>query len=457
MRIELTERFSSAKLNEDVAAYGLDPTVYIGVLEADLGIAGIVNGNNRIYEPSEFKQQNEALAKRIKSEPVEAEQGHPWWGSTFDVAATIQGVEVTQDNAKNTAEAHGAFALLDNAIGQNLRTLSRAGIKIGVSSRGSGESETHTINDKSPYWKANQHLDGAVVDLISEFQLVSYDFVRNPSAGTYTDVGESVHLEAERALEALYESGVLQQEKEQGNVPLTLNELKEKHGDLYALAVKDAVEAAKTEGATKLAEAVKTAETEGATKLAEAVKAAKVDGETASPLAELDEAQRDLVLRIMSAVRIDENTPSDSDTTVLDAIKKLESQQASDLITLRDEIKTLRVWRDQRQMTEALEAAAKGDPNATAIREAIQKGIDAGHITTIEGVKADVAAMIAFAVRVNETTSKARGTETDPGDIGVDPGDRSPVPGAKAPGITEDDDFMSAVVKSARRLVGRAN
>ena len=58
-RTALKERFANepTRIVEDVETLSLDPDIYLAAINAELGRAGIVNKNGRIYRVDEFLQR----------------------------------------------------------------------------------------------------------------------------------------------------------------------------------------------------------------------------------------------------------------------------------------------------------------------------------------------------------------------------------------------------------------
>ena len=185
---------------------GLDTDLYLAVIKAELGRGGVVNMNNRIYDVNEFIRENNKLAKRVEEGFVEGELGHPMGGPTFDVPVQLKEVYVDVDEDQNTAMASGSFAILNTQSGRDVLTLYNAGMPVGTSSRGTGTQELHTIDEDSPYYKANRKHLGKDVNEVKEFSLLTYDLVRVPSAGTHF---QAATTECQEALARLVESGHL--------------------------------------------------------------------------------------------------------------------------------------------------------------------------------------------------------------------------------------------------------
>ena len=185
---------------------GLDPEIYLAVIKAELGRGGVVNMNNRVYDVNEFIRENNKLAERVEEGFVEGELGHPMGGPTFDVPVQLKEVYVDVDEDQNTAMASGSFAILNTQSGRDILTLYNAGMPVGTSSRGTGTQESHTIDEDSPYYKANRKHLGKKVNEVKEFSLLTYDLVRVPSAGTHF---QAATTECQEALARLVESGIL--------------------------------------------------------------------------------------------------------------------------------------------------------------------------------------------------------------------------------------------------------
>lgn len=312
MAVKLTEGVSNRTvLCEDVEQYGLDPDVYLAVVEAELGKAGIVNRNRRIYQVDEFVRQNQLLASRLEEEFVDGELGHPEAGPTFDVPARLIRVEVQEQG--DTAISSGKFGILATSSGRDVLTLFRAGMGIGTSSRGSGVVEEITLEEGGPYSEANGDFIGETVYLVKEFHLDTYDLVRVPSAGT--------HL--------LSESGSTDATPE-GTVEMT-----------------EANEVEVVETAKDVQE--------------EAVVEAPV---AVDPLADLNENQKAVLLKIVEAVSMDE---APSDNRLAKEVAALREQVAVDrqrtvvneaeYMQLREEVANLRAEREERILQDAIVAA----------------------------------------------------------------------------------------------------
>ena len=194
----LTEEVDvKARLREDVGEFSLDPDVYVAVVEAELVRSGIVNRNGRVYPAPEFVRENASLANRLSDEFVDGELGHPEMGPTFDVPARLIEVTLKRDS-DNVVTAEGRFGLLNTAAGSDVLTLFRAGMPVGVSSRGEGVLEQVVVEEGTQLAADNPGYVGRSVGLVSDFRLDRYDLVRVPSAGTHLqrETSSSQHSEA---------------------------------------------------------------------------------------------------------------------------------------------------------------------------------------------------------------------------------------------------------------------
>ena len=301
-------------LTEDVEKFGLDPDVYIAVVQADLGIAGKVNKNRRIYQVEEFVQQNQALSARLQEQFVDGELGHPEGGPTFDVPARLLRVEV--DRMGETAKSSGAFGILNTSSGRDVLTLFRAGMDIGTSSRGSGMVEEYVLQEGEPYAEANADYLGETVFLVKDFHLQTYDLVRVPSAGTQLtkELGSPIET-PERQIE-------MAEAKEVEVVEMAAEETQ-----------KDVV--------------------------AENVVAAPVD-----PFAELSDNQKAILLKLIEAVTLEGKPNNNRLAKEVNALREQmevdrhrSTVNEAEYQTLREEVANLRAEREERIRKDAVSAA----------------------------------------------------------------------------------------------------
>lgn len=233
---------------EDVKAHGLSESEYLAVVPAEFGVGGIVNGNGRIYPPARFATENAGLNAKAKADFVGAESGHPEGPPTLNVAARIIEIEVTtadgevleleqgadgswalkeSASAPAVVKARGKIAFLRNQAGESLWVLYRAGMKLGTSSRSFGVPVPHKLDDDSPYSESNPDHAGSTVDVIEQQELITYDVVADPSAGTYIE-----SVSAREAYGKLRTSIPELPPQESRAMEVTLEFLKKNHPDL---------------------------------------------------------------------------------------------------------------------------------------------------------------------------------------------------------------------------------
>lgn len=350
----MTEKFvkQCSRLVEDVETLSLDPDIYIAAVQSELGRAGVVNKNRRIYQVQEFVEQNARLQERLESgEFVDGELGHPESGSTFEVAARLVSVDTVVDG--NTAMAEGVFALLNTAAGRDLLTLYRAGMDIGASSRGTGLVEKITLDEGSEYLEANPGFMGRTVQLVHEFDLETYDLVRVPSAGTF--VKRERQDESEETVEAVEELEMSDQ-----NIEI----------------------------------------------VEEAPAAATIVKAESDPLETLNESQKEVLLKIVEAVSFDdpeavtENKLAEQVSALREQmdvsrartnLSEAETRELKEkLSTLNEEVQSLREEKLARELSDALavsvEEAVDGKRFSGLVRKELNALVESGLISGPEAV-----------------------------------------------------------------------
>ena len=311
------------RIFEDVESHGLDPDVYLAVIEAELGKAGIVNKNRRIYPQSEFVRENMRLSTRLREgEFVDGELGHPSGGSTFSVPARL--IEVKVEMADDViATSFGKFGILNTTNGRDVLTLFRAGMPVGVSSRGEGIVEMVELDEDSEYASANPGHLGETVAVIKEFLLDRYDLVRVPSAGT--------HLTKEGGLENPSATESVEVHKMAND-----NSVAELTGEEVQTRVEASDEVVAKEAALE-----------------------------SDILLSLSNAQKNALARIVEGITLSED--SNTDDQLAQEISALREQievdryrsqvNEAEYHALRDEVKSLREQRAERDLSDALSSA----------------------------------------------------------------------------------------------------
>lgn len=121
----------------------------------------IRNHNGRIYPAREIERAVKTLNETIqKNGSVLGEADHP-----ADLKINLDRVShmITEMWIENNKDGHGKLKLLPTPMGELIKTMLQAEVKLGVSSRGSGD-----VND----------YDGKV----SGFEIITVDIVATPSA-----------------------------------------------------------------------------------------------------------------------------------------------------------------------------------------------------------------------------------------------------------------------------------
>lgn len=121
---------------------------------------GVKNANQRVYPISEISKAIESVNKQIKTGySVLGEVDHP-----TNLRINLDRVShMITDMWLDGQNGYGKMKILPTPMGNLVRTMLESGVKLGVSSRGSGN--------------VNEH-DGAV----SDFDIVTVDIVAQPSA-----------------------------------------------------------------------------------------------------------------------------------------------------------------------------------------------------------------------------------------------------------------------------------
>lgn len=121
---------------------------------------GVENANKRMYPVNEINNAVQQITERLRGgESVLGEVDHP------------EDLQVNLDRVSHMIESmwmegndgHGKMKILPTPMGKLVQTMSEAGVKLGVSSRGSGN-----VNEGSGQ--------------VSEFEIVTVDVVAQPSA-----------------------------------------------------------------------------------------------------------------------------------------------------------------------------------------------------------------------------------------------------------------------------------
>lgn len=154
------------------------PSKREGVLLTVGGIsqkADTKNANGRVYPLSVWQEvlQRDDVKQRLEDRQMVGAFGHPKDGITDP--EKISHV-VTKQELRSNNEVYGEVDVLDTPSGRIVDSLFRAGVKVGISSRGDGSVEKK----------------GDVDEVQKDFRLETYDFVLRPSTpGAYPGIIES--------------------------------------------------------------------------------------------------------------------------------------------------------------------------------------------------------------------------------------------------------------------------
>ena len=121
---------------------------------------GVKNANQRVYPVNEISRAVESINTQIKGGySVLGEVDH-----TDDLKVNLDRVShMIEQMWMDGPAGHGKLKILPTPMGQLVRTMLESGVKLGVSSRGSGN-----VNESTGH--------------VSEFEIVTVDIVAQPSA-----------------------------------------------------------------------------------------------------------------------------------------------------------------------------------------------------------------------------------------------------------------------------------
>ena len=248
---------TNAKIERNVAAYGLRPDIFCAVLESvDLSRFGIVNKNRRILPEELGQAEIDRFNARCALESVPGDDGHPTWdryasGEYKGIACIWLSAETYRDEA-GVLRARGKAALLANELGISLALLYEAGVRLGTSSRAMATFDDVYLDEKSGWLNSpeNKKYKDQWVDLYTSWSLGTdgtFDFVRNPSANTFA---ESATESVKQAYENLVQANILKEDGMAASSPETITMSREDHNKLVAEAVAVAANSTATENAT---------------------------------------------------------------------------------------------------------------------------------------------------------------------------------------------------------------
>jgi hypothetical protein len=163
----------------DEASRAKLPRGIIMQVRAKVGHAGRVTANGRLYTKALMKREVEALQEAIANKEVEGLAGHPikeLGGLPNPATASylLTGLGMDEDTGEVTAD----FGIYETSAGKDLAARCRAGVKVGFSTRGTGESRKVVLTDKHPAYAENTAWQGKEIEEVEDnYRLRSFDHV----------------------------------------------------------------------------------------------------------------------------------------------------------------------------------------------------------------------------------------------------------------------------------------
>ena len=152
-------------LREDLTFEAAKMTISEGKDGKDLYMAGICiqgdikNANERVYPVNQIAEAVETLNEQIKEGTVLGEVDHP-----DDLKINLDRVcHMIESMWMDGPNGYGKLKILPTPMGELVKTMLQSGVRLGVSSRGSGNVDPHNGR-------------------VSDFEIVTVDVVAQPSA-----------------------------------------------------------------------------------------------------------------------------------------------------------------------------------------------------------------------------------------------------------------------------------
>lgn len=447
-----------------VEDFGLSPDDYIAVVPTELGVAGKVNRNERVYPAPRFVSENARLAAEIKAGVFSpAEAGHPDAPATLNVAARL--VDVTLEDAAgrplafnererapvlpNVVKAVGKIAFLKTRAGEDLWTLYKAGMALGMSSVSYGEAVPHKVEGDSPYAKDNPEAAGRTIDIIEGQDLVRYDVVVDPSASTYLRSDEAARTAYESLRAQIPTLAPIQQIKEAApasagdtTMKMDLATLKADYPDLFKQITESAATAALAEAdaTAPVAAKIRGLSAKEQSRVSKVLAALLPEGAATKALGEDDNDALIAAIRAEVAPLRDRQTTLETEVKAARAEVKRADEARKAAEKAAEEAKAEIAKRDLREKVGgAVKTAVEGvHKNLRSFVEAeIAPLVEGGIIATPEAAEAEVKRLAAFAEKISAATAKVAAGENaaTPADAGADIGEAK-TNGNKAGGAT---------------------
>ena len=175
-KLLIETRLFEGRVNEDSSGR----TIVKGILQR----AGAPNQNERVYQKGILMREAKKYETLIKERRALGELDHPESSviNLKNVSHNVREIHWDGDDLMGTVE------ILPTPSGNILKELLKAGILLGISSRGMGSVETVNENGKEAQ------------EVQPDFELIAFDFVSNPSThGAFMyPVNESVDKTQDR-------------------------------------------------------------------------------------------------------------------------------------------------------------------------------------------------------------------------------------------------------------------
>jgi hypothetical protein len=144
-------------------------------LRGSLGRCDFPNKNKRVYPSSVMIPVISSLQEAIKENRFLGEINHPSNRPQIDL--TLASHKITQFTLTEDGNMIGEIVPLSTTKGRELNALLKDGVKVGVSTRGTGSVKPYT-----------GHLGEGLVEVQQGFRMFAIDIVSDPSAGTFPDM-----------------------------------------------------------------------------------------------------------------------------------------------------------------------------------------------------------------------------------------------------------------------------
>lgn len=347
------------------------------LLEADEGsslvkIEGIgsrgdvVNKNGRYYPTEVLKRAVEAAQTAVAEGSFTGELEHPESGLGSLERTAIRYTRLWMEGSDMRFEG----VVLNTPAGRILRELMEGGVKIGVSTRGTGRVRWTTEDDFMPN-----------VALVEELQLYGLDAVKMPS-------NEAGMAKLKESIEGL-------EEPHKEDESMNLEELRAQYPDLVKQIEESAASAARAEVEAQL------------TDLTAQVKDLQAQLDTSKASVTESEALRNNLRKALLAVGLiteSEIAPAEKEELLESAnsrIKELEALLAETQQALGNAVKKIELAEAREAVRAKFDELTKDNEFAAFIAESI----DLNEFTTVEGVEKEVARLTKLAEAVRKSAS----------------------------------------------------